>query len=94
MKIEAKIIMRNGKFSFDIVDTDDSIDYNGNTVYESIHTSGDYANESTADRNADKWIAGFNRASASTKRQLCGYTWNPDCGSVPRPVPPVRRSAA
>ena len=94
MKIEAKIIMRNGKFSFDIVDTDDSIDYNGDNLYESLYTSGDFANESTADRNADKWIAGFNRASASTKRQLCGYTWNPDCGSVPRPVPPVRRSAA
>jgi hypothetical protein len=84
--------MYNGKFSFDVVDTDDSIDYDGQTYPESIFTSGDYANELTADRNADKWIKSFNSATKSEKSRMLGYTWNPDCEAVPQPVPPVRRA--
>lgn len=74
MLLRKNIIMANGQFSFDIVDLCDFAKHNGQTLYECLFTSENYAQERTAERNADKWIAAFNRASGRQKRVLCGYT--------------------
>jgi len=74
MLLSKNIIMANGQFSFDIVDMCDFTKHNGRTLYECLFTSENYAQETTAERNADKWIAAFNRASGRQKRVLCGYT--------------------
>lgn len=71
---EAKVIARNGQFSFDILDTSDTMEVGDEVLSESLYTSGDYAQESTADRNAAKMLKQFRAAGRSELHRLCGYT--------------------
>ena len=92
MKLEAKTIMQNGKFGFDIIDTGDAVDYNGVTLHESIYSSDWYSNEQTSDRNSLKWISTFNGSSEAVRRKLCGYDTQSDCRVTARRLSTVRKS--
>jgi len=73
MKLEAKILLETGGFSFDIVDLDDTLKVDGQPLAESIFTSKTYAREETAERNAKQTIAKMKKMSDRQLRTFCGY---------------------
>ncbi len=73
MKLEAKILLETGGFSFDILDLDCIMNIDGQSIAESIFTSKTYAREETAERNAKQTIAKMRKMSDRQLRTFCGY---------------------
>ncbi len=73
MKLEAKILLETGGFSFDLIDLDDTLIVDGQPVAESIFTSKTYAREETAERNAKQTIAKLKKMSDRQLRTFCGH---------------------
>lgn len=90
MNPEPRILLEGGNFVFEILDKDDSTEYNGETLYESLHVSEPYAREQTAERNAAKWIKEFNSAGSRKRRKMLGYDPVSQCWPSGK-LPPVLR---
>ena len=73
MKLEAKILLESGGFSFDIVDLHDTVKVGDDIYPESLYTSKTYAREDTAERNASKTLAQMKKMSDRQLRTFCGY---------------------
>ena len=73
MKLDAKILLESGGFSFDLIDLDDIVKVEGEDIAESIFTSKTYAREETAERNAKQTIAKMKKMSDRQLRTFCGY---------------------
>lgn len=93
MKVESRIIMENGQFRFQIVDTSDTLEHGEEVLAEELFYSEGYAREQTAERNASKWIERFNGATEAIRRKMCGYDPISQCGFDAKPRPILRRQS-
>ena len=73
MKLEAKILLETGGFSFDVIDLDDIVKVGEDIIPESLYTSKTYAREETAERNAKSTLAKMKKMSDRQLRTFCGY---------------------
>ena len=94
MNPETKVYSIGDRFSFDVVDLDDTIQVKEDVLPELLYSEGkQYANYDTAARNGDKWIEKFNKASEPRRRTLCGYDSVDACRYTPRPLPALRKAS-
>lgn len=89
--IESQVFEQNDEFSFDIVDLGDILEVAGMTLPGLLFTSKGYAREQTAERNAAKWIADYDKADEPKRRRLCGFDTIAQCRLPEREVRKVRR---
>ena len=92
--LECRVFPSNCKYSFDIVDLDDTLEYGDEVLPECLYTSTrEYANDSTAERNGANWIKRFNKSSEAERRKLCGFDAVTACRVVRRSVPVLRKAS-
>lgn len=92
MKLETRTFPAESGFGFDVVDTDATLQVDGETLPEHLHTGTQtYAKSETAHRNGEKWAAEYAKSGDAKRRRMAGYDSKSDCRRPARPVRRVRK---